>query len=121
MIKSFYNSYIIEKSKKPPRNEEKIDTIINKYWTKRLKNYIDLQFKEYELDYDPFIKGQMFDIRILKTLTVRHDLKSNNIYYVSFTFDTIIRKTTTIKLTILKEKGSYKIDNVALDNKGNNR
>jgi hypothetical protein len=66
------------------------------------------------LDYEPLIKAQDFGIDCLKTLTIRKDLKRDDLYYVSY-IEPSTKMKVIIKLIIVKEKGLYKIDYVFID------
>jgi hypothetical protein len=74
--------------------------------------YLDKQLTENELDWDPFVNGQDADTCIIRTLSF--EKISTNIFQVSYTWPS---DTTQIKirLTVINEKGSYKIDNVLID------
>ena len=109
MLKNFYTGYITENSK-IPENKEKLDSIKNEYCTTKLLNYIQKQFLERVIDYDPFLNAQMIDTRMLETLTIKKDSVKNNLYYVSYTYGGL----NTIKLTVVKEKDCYKIDHIFL-------
>jgi hypothetical protein len=119
MLKSFYKSYLTVCSKEllPIIENEKLDSIKGKYCTTKLLIYIHKLYLNHEIDYNPFFNSQMIDIKIFESLIVRKDSIRNDIYYVSYTYDTITKKPTNIKLAIIKQKGSYKIDHIFLDNK----
>lgn len=106
MLKEFYTSYITENSTFPV-NQKKRDAIEHRYCTKNVFN----QF-EGDIDYDIFLKSQMVDTLILKTMTFRKDSAKDNLYYVSYTYN---KDHVTIKLLIAKEKDEYKIDLVYKD------
>jgi hypothetical protein len=106
MLKNFYTSYIIENSTFPV-NQKKRDSIEHRYCTKNVFN----QF-EGDIDYDIFLKSQMVDTLILKTMTFRKDPAKDNEYHVSYTYN---KDHATIKLLIVKEKHGYKIDLVYKD------
>ena len=103
MLKEFYTSYITLNSK-IPNDAKKNDSIIDKYCTKNAFNELA---GEERIEYDPFLKSQMVETRILKTMTFRKDSAKDNIYYVSYTYN---KDHVTIKLLIVKEKDGYKID-----------
>jgi hypothetical protein len=106
MLRSFYTSYIIENSTFPV-NQNKRDSIEKKYCTINVFR----QFRE-DIDYDPFLKSQMVDSLILKTLTIRKDSIENNLYHISYTYGI---ENITVKLHVVKEKDDYKIDLVYRD------
>lgn len=88
-----------------PPDFEKINSIKKKYCTANLLRKIEKD----ELDYDPFLNAQDSNIEWIKTLSVKKDTKENNLYYVSYK-DTYNGTQIVIKLIVLKEKESYKID-----------
>ena len=106
MLKDFYTRYIIENSTFPV-NQKKRDSIEHRYCTQNVFN----QF-EGDIEYDIFLRSQMVDTMILKTMTFRKDSAKDNLYYVSYTYN---KDHVTIKLLIAKEKDEYKIDVVYKD------
>ncbi|SRR5258706_8421347 len=113
MLKDFYTSYISEYSK-IPEDKKKLDSIKAKYWTPKLSNYVGKLFREQRIDNDPFLKSQMIDILILKTISFSKDLKQNNIYYGFYIWPGE-KNSIVIKLLIAKEKEAYKIDHVFIE------
>jgi hypothetical protein len=106
MLKNFYTSYIIENSTFPV-NQKKRDSIEHRYCTKNVFN----QF-EGNIEYDIFLRSQMVDTLILKSMTFRKDSAKDNLYYVSYSYN---KDHVTIKLLIIKEKDEYKIDLIYKD------
>jgi hypothetical protein len=111
MLKNLYTNIAIICSDPYLYSLEKIDSI------KRLNctaNYYKEIKDQGMLDYDPLLKAQDFRVEYLKTLTIRKDLKREDLYYVSYItpYDNM---KLTIKLIIVKEKESYKIESVFLD------
>jgi hypothetical protein len=78
-------------------------------------NYFKEIEKQEMLDYEPLIKAQDFGFDCLKTLTIKKDLKRDDLYYVTY-IETYTKMKVIIKLIIVKEKEQYKIDYVFLDN-----
>lgn len=115
MLKKFYTLYITLNSHQSTRYREKIDSIKGEYCTVKLLKYIDDQMRNERIGYDLFINGQMFVIESLKTLTIRKDSIKNNIYYVTYNWPYGDKELITTKLIIIKEKDSYKIDHIFLD------
>ena len=108
MIKEFYASYI--PSLQLPfgdKNQEKIDSILNKYCSLNLLNEIRGDWANYTL-----LDRNYSDNRMLKTLTVQKDSQLNDLYHVSYSLE---NKTSTIKLLIVRLWGKYKIDYVWRD------
>jgi hypothetical protein len=106
MLRSFYTSYITENSTFP-MNQNKRDSIEKKYCTQNVFK----QFRE-DVEYDIFLKSQMVDPRMLKTLTVRKDSIKNDLYFVSYTYG---KNNITVKLQVVKEEEEYKINLVYRD------
>jgi len=108
MLKDFYTSYIIERSKMP-ENFEKIDSIVNKYCTKELQNYI----KNEDIDYDLFLNGQFCERKWLNTIAINKESKDKSIYIVSFEYIAdSTKKKKNIKLQIVNNDAEYKINKV---------
>jgi len=104
MLKDFYTAYIIENAKMPT-DYEKINSMKKNYCTANLLNKIEKE----EFDYDPFLNAQDSNIEWLNTLTVKKDIKNDNLYKVSYK-DTFSGTQVLIKLIVIKEKESYKIN-----------
>lgn len=104
MIKDFYTNYITENVKMPP-DGSKIFSLKKKYCTTYLLEKINNQ----ELDYDPFLKAQDSNIEWLKTLIIKKDPSKKGFYEVSYTDNT---KQIVIKLTVIKQNESFKIDSI---------
>jgi hypothetical protein len=109
MLKCFYTSYITETSKFPS-NPAKEDSIRMVYCTTNMLKVYELP----ELDYDPIIKGQMVLKECLETLTIRKDSNSKDIYFVSYNWPLNDKELITIKLRVIKETTSYKVDYIFL-------
>jgi hypothetical protein len=114
MLKDFYVNYITETgtdfenfnaSKKTDWN--KVDSLLSKYCTANL-----LMETADAHDYDPFLKGQMSDWRMLKNLTVQKDPIHNDIYSVSYTYGD---GKVTMRFIIINWNGRFKIDYLWLD------
>ena len=114
MLKAFYNAYIILQSDiKPPKvQEEKVDSLLKRYCTSVFLNFYGTINGPDELDWDPFLDAQFCSIDWLKSLTIKKDLKRNDLYYVSFIKDSSNNELTTIELSVIKEKDIYKIDSL---------
>jgi hypothetical protein len=110
MIKNFYTSYITINSFGVD-DRKKSDSVQRLYCTPKLYNFLRKQYMgpPGKIDYDVFLKSQMFDIRMLEKLTVRKDSMKNDVYYVVYTYG---KEQTTIELRVVKEKEDYKIDHV---------
>jgi len=104
MIKSFYTGYITENVKMPP-NGSKIFSLKKQYCTTYLLDKINNQ----ELDYDPFLKAQDANLEWLKTLIVKKDSSKKDFYAVSYTDN---NKQIIIKLNVIKQNDSFKIDSI---------
>jgi hypothetical protein len=108
MLKNFYTSYIVERSKMP-EDFKKIDSILKKYGTKNLQN----QIKNEDIDYDLLLNGQFCEKEWLNTMSINKDNKGSCIYKVSFSYIADgKRKQKSIKLQIVKDSTGYKINKV---------
>jgi len=115
-LKAFYSNYIKQYSKIESEDNvkiviDKINSIKKKYCTTRLMNKIENE----ELDEDPFLKSQDFNVEWSNTLRFRKDSKKQNIYIVSYSYYDNYKRTNInkiIKLTLVKQNGCYKIDSV---------
>jgi hypothetical protein len=116
VLRTFYTNYIaefevdftkVDVSKIAKRREERIDSVLNKYCTLDLLKEIQDAW-----DYDPFVKGQMIDVRMLDNLTIRKDSDHNDIYYVTYLYGS---GKTTMKFVIINRRGTYKMDYLWLD------
>lgn len=107
MLKSFYTSYITEVAESG--NDKTLETVKSKYCSDNLLRKIKTQIENEELDYDPFINAQDSDKAWLKTLSITKDPHKLNIFVVSYT-DNYTGKPVTVKLSVIKFKGLYKID-----------
>ena len=103
MIKRFYISYITDVDK---GETSKLDALQKKVCTARLLQRIPKLADQ--LDADPFLKAQDSNIKFLKSLTVKEDLKKEGHYIVSYGID----EKVVINLMVVKQDGNYKIDNV---------
>lgn len=106
MLKEFYTSYITENSKMPP-NMKNIDSMKRKYCT----NSLLYKIKKQELDYDPFLNAQDSNTEWLKTLSITKDSNKTNLYIVSY-IDSYSNNKISVKLIIVKEKDSFKINSI---------
>lgn len=105
MLKTFYTVYITENTKMPI-DIAKIESLKKQYCTTTLLQKI--QNEEY--DYDPFLKAQDCSIEWLNTLSIKRE-NLNNQYIVTY-FDDYSKTNITIKIIIVKELDSYKIDSI---------
>jgi len=108
VIKVFYTNYIEANSE---LNPQKADSIKNEYCTPNLINYINTQFEEGRLDYDPFLDSQMIDKTMLENFRVIKDSINNKIYYFSY-YRPYYKKFINIKLAICRKENFYKIDSI---------
>jgi len=108
MLKEFYTSYITEGAN-IESNEEKLESIPKKYCTAKLLAKMKHEMEEGEMDADPFINAQDFDIDWVKTLSISKDPQQADVYIVSY-LDNYSKTRTNIKLHVVKEGAQYKID-----------
>lgn len=115
MLKEFYTAYITEVSGNASFKlmAERLDSLKKKYCTEILLEKIPSLVEQSNAD--PIIKAQDSNIAYLKTLTIETNFKNKNQYqYIVSYFDSSnpsIEKTI-IHLSVIKEKGNYKIDDV---------
>ena len=108
MLKDFYTNYIVERSKMP-EDFKKIDSILKKYGTADLQH----QIRNEDIDYDLLLNGQFCEKEWLNTLTIKKDSNDSSIYKVSFGYMADgKRKQKIVKLQIMKDSTSYKINKV---------
>lgn len=73
----------------------------------------NLYQKNYELDYDPFIKAQDYHISILDSIKIKKDSKDNGSYSVSYKYKNQSESERVyIEVQLIEVNGSFKIDNV---------
>ncbi|TAF74136.1 MAG: DUF3828 domain-containing protein [Bacteroidetes bacterium] len=99
----FYRSYIHE-NVKMPTNDYKINLIKKKYCTNKLLQKIELD----DLDFDPLVNAQDYDLEWLKTLTIKEIITKKNTFSVSY-IDNFSKKRIFLSVTVINESGSYKI------------
>ena len=110
MLRTFYTGYINETDK---LKYNQADTIVKKYCTALLQN----QLYDEDIDYDVLLDGQFCETDWLKTMTIHKDNKADEIYIVTFSYNSDGRKIyKKIKLQIIKENLKYKINKVIIDN-----
>ena len=107
MINRFYTAYVTEISKMP-EDGDKIELIKRKYCSAYLLKKLHRQ----GLDYDPFINAQDVEADLLKNLTIKKDMGSESLYIVSYP-DNFSKTQILIKLKVIKDKDSYKIDDLS--------
>jgi len=108
MLKDFYTSYIVERSKMP-EDFKKIDSLLKKYGTTDLQN----QIRNEDIDYDLLLNGQFCEKEWLNTMSINKDSNDSTIYKVSFGYMADgKRKQKIIKLQIVKDSTGYKINKV---------
>jgi|ERR1044072_10351 hypothetical protein len=108
MLKEFYTSYITEGTK-IESNEDQLESIQKKYCTAKMLTKMKHEMEEGEMDSDPFINAQDFNIDWLKTLTITKDPQKADVYIVSY-LDNYTKTRTQMKLHVVKEGAQYKID-----------
>lgn len=107
-LQEFYYSYITEGAKSGS-NASALHAIQEKYVTKDLLSQLQHAFSEGELDYDPFINAQDFNLDWLATLTITKDEVLPATYHVSYADAYKKDGKTHIKLSVVNEAGHYKI------------
>ena len=112
-LKDFYTAYFTLQADPYPMEiqGQKIDSLLKKYCTKEfLKFYYKIEGPE-ELDWDPFLDAQECDIESLKTISIKKHPQKNDLFYVTY-IKLYNKELTTIEVTVIKEKASYKINSL---------
>lgn len=112
MLKAFYTEYITESSKEPA-DAKKIDAIKKKYCTAKFLKELDAKMAAGELDYDPFVSAQDFDINWLKSLKIEPSV-TFNVFRVSYDMN-FEDEPALIRPIVGWEKGKFKIDGIKND------
>lgn len=111
MLKKFYTDYITagDYYANPDGLEDKEILIRDRYCSKKLLKLI--YSGDYIIDDDPFVKANGGnDVKWLKTLKIHRESETKNIFNVSFL--DYRNEYVSIHLTVIKENGSFKIDDV---------
>jgi len=120
MLKTFYiahNSLWIN-TKDNFVLKKKSDSLNQKYCSLKLINKLKKEFKEGGLDIDLLTNDEGADENSLKTLIVKKIMTKANSFIITYDYSTMspaykpITKNVIIHVTVVMEKGSYKIDNV---------
>jgi hypothetical protein len=96
----------------------KIESLQNKYCTKKLLKRLNENFQLTGLDHDLLTKDYGIDSLGLKTLTVLKDQAQGNVYVVAYTILddapdlSKVEVNVTLYVTVKKEEGSLKIDDI---------
>jgi hypothetical protein len=120
-LRTFYKEYFTEQTKigvdgivGTGTNYAKVELIRKKYCT---QNFLVKLRKttENELDYDPLVNAQDFDMKSYETLKIIRDKKGSNVYLISFDYFKYDKDNIQepIKIVIVKDKGIYKIDSIS--------
>lgn len=107
MVKEFCVSYIKENIKEHPNNE-KTDSIREKYCT---KNLIE-QFGNPESNFDSFINAQLFNEELFNSINIKKSKSANDIYFVALVYN---KSPLTIKIRVVKENNIYKLDYIFIN------
>lgn len=116
MLKQFYHEYANADSRMAKADDvasqiEELRAVKEKYCSAKLINWLDKE----EIDVDPFLKSQDFNIEWLKTLKVEKEANYRNQFIVTYSFFDHFRKQTVqrkISLVVVRLNGEYKIDDV---------
>lgn len=110
MLKNFYTAYMTEVATGSAHNfVKKLQKIQKQYCTPKLIDKIPAMIDRTNID--PFLKAQDSNIENLKSLTFQKDSRAADLFIVSYT-DIYRHNKTTIKLSVIKQKDSFKIDGV---------
>ncbi|GAA4469655.1 hypothetical protein GCM10023093_29490 [Nemorincola caseinilytica] len=111
-LKRFYTYYITENDRREPNEQFSRDTLM-KYCT---RGFLARSYDDTDIDYDPVISGQGYDTKWTRTLTVTKATQGREKEYrVSYQTDAQ-HNSHNIVVTMAKEDGEWKIDDV-VDNK----
>lgn len=101
-LKDFYRLYLTENAKNVV-DKDFLEKLKNKYLTRKLI----VMLEKTELNYDPLVNAQDYNIDWLKNIVVSKDNLKTDTYNVIITDNNI---KTIISLIIKKEQNQYKID-----------
>jgi hypothetical protein len=121
-LRTFYREYFLEETKTKIDTDgtagigtdyTKIELLKKKYCTKNFLIKLEKAFAN-ELDYDPLVNAQDFDMKDYETLKIIKDKTKSNVYLVSFGYFEYDKNNIQkpIKMVIVKDKGMYKIDSI---------
>jgi len=120
MLKEFYTAYNTAWASHLPATPliKKLDSLQTKYCTIAARKELKKLLKASGLDHDALTNDEGTDVEHLKkTLKITKDPIKTNDYIVSYIDHTMtpaykpIDKTVIIHVTVVKENGSFKIDN----------
>lgn len=120
MLKEFYSDYnaIWANGNDPKILIKKIDLIEQKYCSKKLYDDLKKLSEKQGLDHDIFTNDFGTDDESLKTMSIIKDPQKTNEFIVSYIVSTSdpvgkkIKEKVTIHIVVVKDKESYKIDDV---------
>jgi hypothetical protein len=123
MLKEFYIAYnsVWENATtyKPEEFENKVFLLQQKYCSNKLQSEIEKYYETYKLEHDLLTNdfGGTDSEKLKSTLTIVKDTTKENSYVVSYIIEikapsTPREEKNVIHLTVVKEDGSYKIDEV---------
>ena len=121
MLKNFYTMYINEfgKSIYERIDYERIDSFINKFATKDIKQ----QIEKVEADYNMFINTEHCEKNWLDNMSIYLDSVGKNNFIIEFNSNdkkNEIVLQNIIKLHLIKDENDYKIDKVFVENENQN-
>jgi hypothetical protein len=120
MIREFYTAYNIAWSRVPTPEilVRNLDSLQRIYCSENLRKKLKKQFDAEGLDHDLLTNDQAADVNYLEKLTIKKDSANANTYIISYVEDYTSPsnkkefKMAIIHLSVVKEKETYKIDNV---------
>ncbi|HSH50645.1 MAG TPA: hypothetical protein VK982_02880 [Bacteroidales bacterium] len=123
MLREFYiaynNVWANATNYTPEEFEDTVFSLQQKYCSERLQGEIKKYYETYKLEHDLLTNdfGGTDPETLKSTLTIIKDTTKENSYVVSYTVkikapSTPREEKNVINLTVVKEKGSYKIDQV---------
>ena len=110
-LKKFYTEYITSWSMPSRESIEEGERILQKYVTQNLLDYLDSLTAHGYLSSCPFIQAQDYDLSWIETMIIKKEPSGENIYSFS-RWSGYYKRYITIKMTVVQENDSYKIDSL---------
>jgi hypothetical protein len=116
MLREFYTAY--SKIKFTVKYRNQIDSLQKKYCTIKLRKELKEEFKAGGLDHDPLTNDYGMDDVKLKTMLIKRESATVNVYSVSYTTSTTspankpIEEKVTLHVAVAEETGVLKIASV---------
>lgn len=123
IITDFYTAHekLWDSDIDPYKLLDKLDSLQQRYCTTGFYGQLKRETKESGLDHDVFTNDYGADDQFLKTLLIKKEPQSKNLYVLTYSTKTedprmkVIKVNVTIYISILKENGQFKINDVSPD------